>query len=319
MITLQTSTQTPEVLLQDDKLLGLISFAAAPQARPQDPRHIITPLAPLTPGLEVWTSSTPVTTGRHGNIHYSANNEVLLGSLILEDHGQDLAQLSHQIYQELLSWLPEQTHSHLWRVWNIFPAITEGDGDNERYRAFCRGRHRAFTESARQPKHYPAATAIGCAAPQLFIMFLAGKQPSRQIENPRQQSAYHYPRQYGPRSPQFSRAAMIASGTATDQTSLLVSGTASIVGHLSHHPDDWEAQLEETNKNLDTLIQHTGLQLRSQVLRVYLRAGIPSAPVIEQLKSRWGQNLNILALQGDICRRELLLEIEGVWQDTSAA
>jgi hypothetical protein len=57
-------------------------------------------------------------------------------------------------------------------------------------------------------------------------------------------SAYDYPRQYGPAAPSFSRAAL------TPDPLLLISGTASIVGHASVHLGDVTAQLEETLANL---------------------------------------------------------------------
>ena len=82
---------------------------------------------------------------------------------------------------------------------------------------------------------YAAATAIGLPSPpdQLHVHWLATKQPGIAIENPRQVSAFAYPRDYGPVAPGFSRAMLLPGDTPL----LLISGTASIVGHASQHPD----------------------------------------------------------------------------------
>ena len=73
-----------------------------------------------------------------------------------------------------------------------------------------------------------------------------------QIENPRQLSASLYPPRYGLRSPMFARAALVPNGRGAQ---LLVSGTASIVGHESLHIGDPERQLEETARNFEALVE----------------------------------------------------------------
>ncbi len=84
-----------------------------------------------------------------------------------------------------------------------------------------------------QDPSWPAATSIGRQDDDrvLQVYWLAGNEPGRALENPRQMSAFHYPRQYGPSAPTFSRAMQVGGG-------LLISGTASVRGHASHHPQD---------------------------------------------------------------------------------
>ena len=50
----------------------------------------------------------------------------------------------------------------------------------------------------------------------------------------------------------FARAALVPNGRGAQ---LLVSGTASIVGHESLHLGDPEAQLEETARNFEALVE----------------------------------------------------------------
>jgi chorismate lyase/3-hydroxybenzoate synthase len=131
------------------------------------------------------------------------------------------------------------------------------------------------------------------------------------VENPRQVSAWRYPRQYGPSAPTFARA--MHAPTCPPQ--LYISGTAAIVGHTSHHPEDLAAQLNETLANLDSLLDAAGstpsLGAMSP-LKVYVRHASDVPAVRELLRARLGDKVPLVLLQGDVCRRELLLEIDGV-------
>src|SRR5690606_32874810 len=139
-------------------------------------------------------------------------------------------------------------HPHLLRVWNYFDAINQGKGDEERYKQFCVGRSSGL--GAWSAESYPAATVIGRrdGDPRLQVYWLAGRRAGSPIDNPRQTNPTRYPRQYGPRAPQFSRAMLLEGGL------VLISGTASIVGHASHHPNDLRLQLEEVLQNLATVL-----------------------------------------------------------------
>jgi chorismate lyase/3-hydroxybenzoate synthase len=120
-------------------------------------------------------------------------------------------------------------------------------------------------------------------------------------------SAYHYPRAHGPVSPSFSRAMI-----APDRT-VLVSGTASIVGHASQHEGDAQAQLTETLRNLAAVTAHAGVRRdsarRQDLLKVYVRDPTLVPMIAERLREVHPGAAPIF-FAGDICRRELLLEIE---------
>jgi chorismate lyase/3-hydroxybenzoate synthase len=160
---------------------------------------------------------------------------------------------------------------------------------------------------------YPAASAVGRqqSMHSLQVYWLAGRAAGVAVENPRQVSAYRYPHIYGPSSPIFSRATL-----APDDT-LLISGTASILGHASHHIGDVTAQLDETLRNLEALIgqaarQRAGMKsvLASETrLKVYVRDAAQLAIIDAHLRSRM-PGVVATYLGADICRRELLLEIE---------
>src|SRR3546814_7354125 len=71
------------------------------------------------------------------------------------------------------------------------------------------------------------------------VYWLAARTPGTPVENPRQVSAYRYPRQYGPQQPSFARAMLPPPGSAMP---LLLSGTASVVGHATAHVGELLAQ-----------------------------------------------------------------------------
>jgi chorismate lyase/3-hydroxybenzoate synthase len=161
----------------------------------------------------------------------------------------------------------------------------------------------------------PAASALGRSPGGAIIAFLAGRHRGAPIENPRQTSAYRYPQQYGPRGPTFARAAHVAWG---NQEQLYVSGTASIVGHESLHPGNTIGQAEETMRNLRALLTEANARTAAEreweklLFKVYLRAGVAHDDVCKRLRNTFGEEADVLVLGAEICRRELLLEIEAI-------
>ncbi len=136
------------------------------------------------------------------------------------------------------------------------------------------------------------------------------------MENPRQVSAFRYPREHGPVGPSFSRATL---KHWADRAQLLVSGTASIVGHESRHLDNAVAQLAELKTNLRALIGNAlslhfpGLapeQCRPEGYKLYLRDRGLLETLRAQLPQYFAADAPLLLLEGDICRRELLVEVE---------
>lgn len=202
---------------------------------------------------------------------------------------------------------------HLLRLWNYFGAINAGDGDAERYRRFCVGRARVLDSAP--TGGFPAATAIGIPAPssRMQIAFLASRHAGVAIENPRQTSAWEYPREFGPTAPGFSRAMLLPW---LRDPMLLVSGTASVVGHASVHSDT-AMQLTEALLNVDTVIAAAAARLGRPLasgpggaLRVYLRDASEGPAVAAQLRECLPSGLDWMLLEGDICRRDLRIELE---------
>ncbi|MDT8409951.1 MAG: hypothetical protein RQ741_10165 [Wenzhouxiangellaceae bacterium] len=233
-----------------------------------------------------------------------------------DDPQTDAAEPAERIYRRLIEGLRESSFGYPLRLWNYLPAINAGLGDRERYRRFCIGRGRALESAGLNDARMCAATAIGSREPFMQLVALVGKKPGVSIENPRQVSAWNYPRNYGPRQPAFARATAIE--LQDRQVGLLVSGTASVVGHATAHQGDVLAQTDEAARNLDALLAHAaavtgrpGLAAfsRTSLARVYVRNRAHWPDIENRLRKRWPE-LQLCGLHGEVCRSDLLVEIE---------
>jgi len=301
---------------------ALCEFRFEPISADADPRRIAIDLEPL-PGADagdLWRSALPVRYGWDGDVGYSENDEVLMMQLRLDEPAlADMEQAVYQAYVRIAGFVAARGYPELWRIWHYLGAINQGEGDAERYRQFCIGRYRAVADGADFEARLPAATAIGTRGGGLSIIVLAGKRPGLQVENPRQVSAFRYPRPYGLRSPSFSRATLLP---CADGPRLLVSGTASIVGHATAFAGDAAAQLRQIAANLQALLAHAvhtrlpGREARefaADSYIVYLRHAEDLPNVREELRQHFSDAPMRLVI-GDICRSELLIEVEAAYR-----
>jgi enamine deaminase RidA (YjgF/YER057c/UK114 family) len=276
---------------------------------------------------EVWHGGGQITQGQCGAIHYRQDNDVLFGVIALPESlfeastdKPPLQQATESAYRQIFSLLDKLRYPYLFRLWNYISDINAYSFGLERYAQFNLGRQDAFLAHRRDVVgNVPAACALGfrqeCASQGLLtIAFLAGRVAPLSIENPRQISAYLYPQQYGPRSPTFSRASLVRLGQ--DEV-LFISGTASIVGHATLHPDDVVAQTRETMTNIkavlaeaNRLVGQPRFDLSSLYYKVYVRNSADLERIRDALAHCVGDALKAIYLQADICRQDLLLEIE---------
>lgn len=300
--------------------LGIVSFGSAVSVPLPCPIiQVDLPLLEDPPCCEVWTCDQPVRFHQDGDVSAGMSGDMLFGSITAPEDGETgLDRTTEQAYRRLLRFLHESGFPHLLRIWNYFPRINEPEHGLERYRQFCIGRHQALVEALPGfPGSLPAGTAVGTQDGPLQIYFLAGAHPATHLGNPRQINAYDYPALYGPRSPSFARATLCRS----DSTShLFISGTASVVGHQSRHPGRADMQALETVRNLRALIDRAQLTNASldcgptlqSVFKVYVRSPEYLDSVRAVLQVPFLLSSRLLYLQADLCRRELLVEIEGL-------
>lgn len=257
------------------------------------------------PPREWWLSEAPVRQLAHDGVALRANDAVGFGHLSLAEDAlrADCAGTCESAFVRLLAAQRAAGLPHLLRSWIYLGDIHAGSGDAERYRQFCIGRSRALAAAGLEPSSYSAATVIGRPGGGASIHFMAASRPATAVENPRQTSAFDYPRRYGPSPPSFVRA------QRTDWDALLVSGTAAVVGADSLHPGAIGAQIREIGRNLAALLAAAGGDWAPARGVVYLReAG--DVPQVEGLPL--GEAVTVL--QGRICRPELLVEAEAIYQ-----
>jgi chorismate lyase/3-hydroxybenzoate synthase len=300
-----------------DDVLFAVEFGGldAPDPTPASWRGVRVRLEPLAgAGLaELWYANGTVRSDVAGPIRFAADDHHLAAVLEIpeHEHGGLQAATTHA-YAQLARFQSQSDYPHVLRTWNYLDAINAGDGDGERYRVFCTGR--AAGLEALRVERAPAATVIGHHARSgvLQVYWLAGRAPGIAIENPRQTAPQYYPRQYGPTAPSFSRAMLVAPDL------LMISGTASIVGHASQHPGSVQRQMDEIFGNLELLLArahahapvlsaHPG---RGTLIKAYLRHREDLAVVERELARRLPAGTPLLVLAADVCRADLLLEFD---------
>ncbi len=317
----------PVLDLQGDTL-GSAVFAASPLALPGEaPQSFVS--TPVLDGpqawAEIWRIAEPLRSGRQGPLTWRASADVLFGAITLNeadfvprDGATPLQQAAEAAYQAIFALLAAEGMPYLLRVWNYLDDINGESFGLERYRQFNIGRQDAFLASGRPiTQNVPAACALGTIGGDLVVFFLAGRAAPIPVENPRQVSAYHYPREYGPRSPTFSRAAVVRLGGDGERRDVLfISGTASIVGHRTLHVGDVAAQTRETLANIAAVIDQAnqivpgaGYRLADCLYKVYVRHPADLAVIRAEI-DRILPGAPILYLQADVCRSDLLVEIE---------
>jgi chorismate lyase / 3-hydroxybenzoate synthase len=287
----------------------------------------------LTPPLhdgnvcEVWrtdgTSELMNGEAGHSSLRYRYCDDLLFGCISLDEKtmsgGADALMRATEIaYQEIFEVLRGTQHPHLIRIWNYLADINVHAGGDERYRHFNSARQMAFRKSGRATMGtVPAACALGSpSGSPLSIYFLAGRQAPTMIENPRQTSAYHYPPKFGRHSPIFSRACVWGG---QQNARLFVSGTASIVGHETLHRGDVVAQTRETMVNIGALVDeandlvgHARYSIDTLKLKVYVRRPADLTAIETTLAKMPRTVTSVMYLQADVCREDLLVEIEAV-------
>ncbi|MDO4583843.1 MAG: dioxygenase [Planctomycetia bacterium] len=214
------------------------------------------------------------------------------------------------------------------------PAWNELEGETQRYKELNRARSDFFRGirffdgmMPKEPSHpvYPASTGIGGNGDTLVMSALAVRFDTPEsgiilpLENPQQVSAFDYGEVYSLKSPKFARALLLAT---EGRGIIFVSGTASITDSESRYENDPVAQTELTLENIAILIEESNLERHGQkgfgcglnemaVARVYVKRQ-EDYPAIREVCERKMPNVPKIYTIADVCRPELLVEIEGI-------
>lgn len=269
--------------------------------------------------FEAWHGVSSTASSRSGPWQLYHNDQYLLAAVpntLLDSLPVD--QATEQAYSLILEQIHLWEYPYLVRTWNFFPDITsEGCANANNYQLFCTGRSRAYANIAIQPQIYPAATVIGTHQPGTHIYFIAAKQNGIGIENSQQVSAFEYPSSYSEDPPLFSRALLHRNH---NQEILFISGTASITGHSTQFEGDINRQTEMCLNNIEHLVrtaildhQHANITLQEfSQFKVYIKHPEHINEVRTHIQKLLGISAPVYYLQGDMCRSDLLVEIEAL-------
>ncbi len=219
------------------------------------------------------------------------------------------------------------------RTWLYLGDIVGPEGETQRYKELNRARTDFYegicfgdghTPACYQGPVYPASTGIGTNNGDVVMSCIAIDTDRSDVrlvplENPFQTSACDYAAMYSPKSPKFARAMALAVGQFA---TIFVSGTASITDSESRHLEDAAAQTHQTLDNIEALISERnfeghgtpglGASLRDLALvRVYVKRQEDYEETRAACEARLGE-LPIIYAIADVCRPELLVEIEAI-------
>lgn len=268
-------------------------------------------------------------------VNYDGLRWIHLGGIVSPGATASSHQQSEYVFAEMAKRLKEANASFrdVVRTWLYTGNITEVENGVERYRELNRARTEFFDAAhanGSMPSgpsggiRYPASTGIGMRSSSIDIGCLALQTDRRDVrilslENPGQTAAFDYDASFSVKSPKFSRAMAAVIG---DYVTTWISGTASIIDSESVHLGDAARQTEQTIDNIQNLIAHenftrhgapgAGARLEDLAkVRVYVKRAEDYQACREVCERRLGSLPTIYA-QADICRPELLVEIEGV-------
>jgi len=215
--------------------------------------------------------------------------------------------------------------SNIIRQWNYLENILGFDGEEQRYQEFNNVRSKYYGDAFLE-NGYPAATGIGMNRGGVIIEFVAvdsNEVVSKPVDNPGQISAHKYSEKVlvGDEcvlktTPKFERARYFQ---VMDKKQILISGTASIIGEKTMGVDDPVMQTEVTIENIQRLYSdeilksvstNGALEPKYGHARVYVKHRKDFPEIRRTFKKHYG-TLPVVYIIADICRNDLLVEIEG--------
>ena len=249
--------------------------------------------------------------------------ELMTGGIVPRFEGGSTFEQSTDIFEGIAKMLAGNGFkpSDIYRQWNYIPGITVLNDGSQNYQEFNDARS-IFYGCDSWTGGYPAATGIGTSAGGVVVEICAirGEQCANlPIDNPLQIAAHNYSQQVldgkvveqlsERTTPKFERARLLGN-------TLLISGTAAIKGECSNYSTDAVEQAAETMEIMDRLTSKENIPVENcgsqyDLLRVYVKRENDIPAVSDYMQSHYpaAQKHYLVA---DVCRPELLIEIEGV-------
>ena len=252
--------------------------------------------------------------------------EIIAGGLCADDLNLPIREQSEQTFRKVEEILKaeQMNFGDIVRQWNYLEGITDIAHGNQCYQDFNDVRSQFYATSEWQ-SGYPAATGIGAQHGGIQIDFnaVSGKIGIIPLDNDWQRAAHVYSDEvlisHRPDTekgtPKFERGKSLSDH---QQEVIYISGTAAIRGEESMVTGDVLWQTEITLENIQHLIgleegkeklpEHSG---KLELLRVYLK-NEKDAQIVKEDLDKLCPGVPVAYLYADVCREELLVEIEGI-------
>ena len=261
---------------------------------------------------EIWEVDAKVDHKQYESLNISLSQNHIFGFTII-DNNVSYEELQLTIKKNYANFYKaaNQNNMDIVKIWHYMPELLKVYSSKKtNYSLLCDARESVYKDYFKDLS-YPAATVIGIEGNKILMYFLgASCLKYNVIENKRQVSYYDYPQNIFLEKPMFSRAVRFLAHRS-DNEKIVISGTASIKGYKSMHNENLKKQLNEAVKNYKTFVDIKNNN--TNICRVYLsKSQIHHAQIVIKELDKIFKSNNYLLLQGDICREELLVELEGI-------
>lgn len=280
-----------------------------------------------------------------GTVNYKSNEEIYYIETESNKHKTIIINVLAKNIQNNIKAQSEEVFTHIENIlhiegynidsivrqWNYIERITDFEGEYQHYQSFNDARSH-FYSKADWDNGYPAATGIGTQHGGIMVDVIARMAKKENyrcvpLDNELQVAAYDYSQEVligaedkifkEKSTPKFERAKAI---TDEKQGIVYISGTAAIRGEESLTDVGIEEQTRITIENIKYLISKANLNKAGihaisdcsiNMLRVYLK-NAEDTRIVKNYMNKLFSAIPVSYLLADVCREELLIEIEGI-------
>ncbi|MFH1052215.1 MAG: hypothetical protein V1779_14950 [bacterium] len=259
----------------------------------------------------------------------SADAIELYASAFCEHNYDNFQQSTDKVFEQVNKILSKYKFeiNTIVRQWNYIEDILKISETGQHYQIFNDARS-VFYNLDKWEAGYPAATGIGVNAGGVSIVFYAFIPISDiliiPLNNPLQKDAHRYSKEVlvgdsmeAKTTPKFERGKLILRDDGFD---IFVSGTAAIIGEEANEKSGAGQQTLTTIQNIEKLIELDNVKKNFRGFPEFKKVNISNIRVyiknqsdfenVKQICEANYPNIPIIYLQADVCRDELLVEIE---------
>jgi enamine deaminase RidA (YjgF/YER057c/UK114 family) len=264
----------------------------------------------------------------YGIIESDEEKMLFVEGIPANDFTQKVSEQSKEVFAKLDTLLSKHGFEvdDIVRQWNYIGNIVACKDGKQNYQEFNDARSRYYGKGEWR-NGYPAATGIG-STDGIIVGGIAFKKANGSgvypIDNPLQVAAHIYSKNVlidGDENaikstPKFERAKLIESAGGT---CCFVSGTAAIRGEESVDPTSAKLQTIKTIENIEYLVSKENLvrfgckpyELKYAFLHIFVKNREDYADIRSVVEESYPQVPALYSI-ADVCRSELLVEIEGI-------